>query len=170
MTNINRRKGKNTGDRRAIGSSQRAAAQDVPRGFINRVYRDALGEHKYVLFLPADYTPEKKWPLILFLHGAGERGTDGMKQTKIGLGTYVKAREKTFPFIVVFPQCEDTKGRVLNGWLADTPDAKRASRGPRACNPPISASSASCCFALKSTNKANIWQAAARKALETGSH
>ena len=35
------------------------------------------GEHKYVLFVPRNYAADKKWPVILYLHGAAERGTDG---------------------------------------------------------------------------------------------
>ena len=96
------------------------------RGFVDRVFQDAAGEHKYVVFVPENYTAEKKWPAILFLHGAYERGSDGRRQTKVGLGPFVEVRKKTFPFLVVFPQSEDTKGRLLTGWAADSPDGKRA--------------------------------------------
>ena len=95
-------------------------------GFVNRVYRDESGDHKYVVFVPRNYTPRKKWPVILFLHGAGERGTDGLRQTTVGLGPVVKIRAKQFPFLVVFPQCEDQGSRALTGWLADSPDGERA--------------------------------------------
>ncbi|MCH7687960.1 MAG: prolyl oligopeptidase family serine peptidase [Planctomycetes bacterium] len=40
----------------------------------------------------------------------------------------MKLRAKQFPFLVVFPQCEDVGGRALTGWLADSPDGKRALR------------------------------------------
>lgn len=105
-------------------TSIRAAAPET--GFLSRVYKDEDGDHKYVVFVPANYSPQKKWPAILFLHGAGERGTDGVLQTTVGLGPHVKAQANTFPFITVFPQCEDAKGRILTGWLADSPDGKRA--------------------------------------------
>ena len=39
--------------------------------FLERIFRDDSGEHKYALFVPADYSNDKKWPVILFLHGAG---------------------------------------------------------------------------------------------------
>jgi poly(3-hydroxybutyrate) depolymerase len=106
--------------------SAAATAADDARGFINLVFKDDEGEHKYVVFVPQNDTPEKKWPVILFLHGAGERGNDGTRQTTVGLGPLVKARAKTFPFLVVFPQAEDTKGRLLTGWSADSADGKRA--------------------------------------------
>jgi len=104
------------------------AADDGKRGFVEKVYKDEAGEHKYVVFVPPSYSPSKPVPGILFLHGAGERGNDGRLHLNIGLGGMVKAREATFPAIVVFPQCEDTRGRVLQGWLAGTPDADRALR------------------------------------------
>jgi poly(3-hydroxybutyrate) depolymerase len=102
------------------------AADDGKRGFIEKVFKDDTGEHKYVVFLPQNYSPIKSSPVILFLHGAGERGTDGRAPLNVGLGPLVKAREATFPAIVVFPQCENTRGRVLQGWTSGTEDADRA--------------------------------------------
>jgi predicted peptidase len=62
-----------------------AAASETEIGFVDRVFKDAAGEHKYVLFVPENYTPQKKWPIVLFLHGAFERGEDGRKQVEVGL-------------------------------------------------------------------------------------
>ncbi len=107
---------------------QAFAADDGQRGFVEKVFTDEAGEHKYVVFVPPSYSPSKPLPEILFLHGAGERGNDGRVHLNIGLGSMVKAREASFPAIVVFPQCEDTRGRVLQGWLAGTPDANLALR------------------------------------------
>ena len=60
----------------------------------------------YLLFLPADYGKDlhKKWPLMLFLHGSGERGTDLDLVKKHGPPKIVE-RTPDFPFIVVSPQC-----------------------------------------------------------------
>jgi predicted peptidase len=62
----------------------------------------------YLLSLPKDYAPRvsKRWPLILFLHGAGERGTNLAKVTVHGPPKLVK-QGKDFPFIIVSPQCPD---------------------------------------------------------------
>jgi len=95
-------------------------------GFVDQVYKDATGEHKYVVFLPSDYSRDKKWPVILFLHGAGERGTDGVSQARVGLGPVIKNRMDAFPFIAVFPQCEDIRGRILTSWTAQSADGRRA--------------------------------------------
>jgi len=59
-----------------------------------------------LLYLPADYraTSRKRWPLLLFLHGAGERGTDLKLVAKHGPMKLV-AHGKEFPFIIASPQC-----------------------------------------------------------------
>ncbi len=60
----------------------------------------------YLLFLPQGYATNstKRWPLILFLHGAGERGTDIWLVAKHG-PPKVDTTKTNFPFIVVSPQC-----------------------------------------------------------------
>jgi predicted peptidase len=60
----------------------------------------------YRLLLPKDYDETKEYPLLLFLHGAGERGNDNEKQLVHGAKLFLRAdvREQ-FPAIVVFPQC-----------------------------------------------------------------
>jgi dienelactone hydrolase len=102
------------------------AAAPRTTGFLSRVYKDESGSHKYVIFVPRGYTPAKKWPVILFLHGAGERGTDGVLPIYYGLGPLVQVREANFPFVVVFPQAEEMRGRLLKGWSPSTADGQRA--------------------------------------------
>jgi predicted esterase len=60
----------------------------------------------YYLHLPASYDsdPAKKWPLILFLHGSGERGYDVKSVTNTGLPHNVEY-QPAFPFILIAPQC-----------------------------------------------------------------
>jgi len=89
-------------------------------GFVDRVHVGADGtKSKYVVFVPQGYKGDKEYPLILFLHGAGSKGTDGLIQTKGGLAPAVKKVEKSFAFIAVFPQAQKT-------WKADSDDGKRA--------------------------------------------
>ena len=106
--------------------AQELPADEIATGFQERVYRDETGNHKYTLFVPATYTPQKKWPLLLFLHGSGERGTDNKLPLVGGIGPQVKARAATFPFIVVFPQCEDQQIPILQAWSPNSADGKRA--------------------------------------------
>ena len=63
-------------------------------------------ECKYLLYLPADYEKDakKRWPLIMFLHGAGERG-DNLNLVKKHGPPKMIAEGKSFDFIVVSPQC-----------------------------------------------------------------
>lgn len=63
----------------------------------------------YLLYLPKEYsTNEEYFPLVLFLHGAGERGTDLEKVKIHGLPKLIN-EGKDFPFIVVSPQCSENK-------------------------------------------------------------
>lgn len=60
----------------------------------------------YRLLLPENYDPNKKYPLIFFMHGAGERGNDNEMQLVHGGKLFLKDDvRKNFPAIVVFPQC-----------------------------------------------------------------
>jgi predicted peptidase len=61
---------------------------------------------RYLLFLPKGYggDEQKRWPLMLFLHGAGERGTNLELVKKHGPPKIVE-QQPDFPFIVVSPQC-----------------------------------------------------------------
>jgi predicted peptidase len=60
----------------------------------------------YLLFLPKGYeaNADRRWPLILFLHGAGERGTNVWQVDVHGPAKYI-AEHPDFPFILVAPQC-----------------------------------------------------------------
>jgi len=62
----------------------------------------------YLFYLPKDYgkDKDKKFPLILFLHGAGERGDDLEKVKVHGIPKIVEQRDD-FPFIAVSPQCPE---------------------------------------------------------------
>jgi predicted peptidase len=86
----------------------------------------------YLLFLPEGYdaASTKRWPLILFLHGAGERGSDIWMVAKHG-PPKIDITETNFPFIVVSPQCPAGQGwsddvllalldDVENKYLVDT--------------------------------------------------
>ena len=65
-------------------------------------------EMPYRIMLPESYSTSDKteYPLVLFLHGAGERGNDNAKQLVHGAGEFAKpANRQKFPAIVVAPQC-----------------------------------------------------------------
>ncbi len=73
-----------------------------------RLKRNEELEINYLLFLPKGYdaSSPKRWPLILFLHGSGERGTNVWKVATHGPPEKVTS-EPDFPVILVSPQCPD---------------------------------------------------------------
>lgn len=58
----------------------------------------------YLLYLPDDYGSKEKWPLIIFLHGAGERGSD-LNKVKLHGPPKLVEQGSEFDFIIVSPQC-----------------------------------------------------------------
>ncbi len=68
-----------------VGTLSVTQAGEATTGFINKIYKGKDGEVKYVDFVPKSYKADTEMPVILFLHGAGESGTDGLKQVKVGL-------------------------------------------------------------------------------------
>jgi predicted peptidase len=81
-----------------------ASAQHIETGFLDRTVTVAGQGYRYQVYVPADYAANESWPVILFLHGAGERGTDGLLQTAVGLGPAIRRARERYPAIVVFPQ------------------------------------------------------------------
>ncbi|HEY2154663.1 MAG TPA: family 16 glycoside hydrolase [Isosphaeraceae bacterium] len=88
-------------------------------GFHLRTLASPQGERKYAVYLPRGYDPNKAYPAVLFLHGSGERGTDGITSAQIGLGAAISQHHDAFPAIAIFPQARET-------WRADSDDAKAA--------------------------------------------
>lgn len=63
----------------------------------------------YVKYLPKDYDENKKYPLVFFLHGAGERGEDLDIASRHGFMKHVREEGKEYPFIFIAPQCPFNK-------------------------------------------------------------
>src|SRR3989442_383349 len=81
-----------------------ASIQQVQTGFLDRNITVGGRAYHYQVYVPADYQTKPSWPAILFLHGAGERGNDGLLQTNVGLGPAIRQNPARYPAIVVFPQ------------------------------------------------------------------
>lgn len=71
---------------------------------------------RYLLHLPEDYATdsERTWPLVLFLHGAGERGADLGLAASEGLPKLADSGQE-FPFVIVTPQCPEASQWVSRG-------------------------------------------------------
>jgi len=81
-----------------------AAAPRVETGFLDREITLGSVSYRYQVYTPVNYVRSKALPVILFLHGVGEGGEDGLLQTQVGLGPAIRQARERFPFIVVFPQ------------------------------------------------------------------
>lgn len=91
----------------ACSAPPTAPARDVTTGFLARTIEVDGTARRYVLFVPPDYAPDHSWPLLVFLNGAGECGTDGWKQVAVGLGQAIQKDVRRWPFLVLFPQKPD---------------------------------------------------------------
>jgi predicted peptidase len=89
---------------------------------------------QYLLFLPDGYgeNPDDHWPLILFLHGKGERGAELEMVKAHGIPRIVR-EQPDFPFIAISPQCPDGTFwwhhfHTLDALLADVTQAYAVDR------------------------------------------
>jgi predicted peptidase len=87
----------------ATMTSSYAVTQEA--GFQDREARVGATVYRYKVFVPGGWSKEQKWPVILFLHGAGERGADNVAQIRVGLGPAIRREAKAYRAVVVMPQC-----------------------------------------------------------------
>ena len=80
------------------------AQQQIPKSFSIKIEKRL----PYLIHLPKGYNGDesRKWPLVLFLHGAGERGTN-LNKVKVHGPPKLIEEGRLFPFILVSPQCPD---------------------------------------------------------------
>lgn len=89
----------------AFATASPATAQERPTGFLDRTLTQDGNAYPYVVYVPRGWTPERRWPVVLFLHGSGERGSDGLKQSQVGIGGALRMMSERYPAVVVMPQC-----------------------------------------------------------------
>lgn len=71
---------------------------------------------KYRVLFPENYDKSRKYPLVIFLHGSGERGNDNEKQLVHGSSLFTNEEtRKDYPSIVIFPQCPEK-----DSWVEST--------------------------------------------------
>ncbi len=88
----------------ALARPLQAARHPQDTGFLNRTLTLNGAVHRYVVYLPENWNKDQTWPVILFLHGSGERGTEGLDQTQVGLPAAIRLHPERWPFVVVMPQ------------------------------------------------------------------
>ncbi len=78
---------------------------------------------KYRLLKPISYQPGEKYPLVLFLHGAGERGSDNLITLKHGAKEFAEdTRREQYPCYVVVPQCPNDQKWSDVDWSKESSD------------------------------------------------
>ena len=90
-----------------LSSINYSTGQDFTKLFEAKVFSENNIALPYRIMFPKNFNPKQKYPLIVFLHGAGERGSDNLKQLTHGASMFASdsVRDK-YPAIVIFPQCE----------------------------------------------------------------
>lgn len=96
--------------------------QRAETGFLDRTVTVNGARYPYQVYIPAGYADSAtQWPVILFLHGGGERGSDGLLQTTVGLPSAIRNGPSRYPAIVIMPQAPQD-----SLWLGSTADAAMA--------------------------------------------
>ena len=81
-----------------------SARPSPERGFLLRSIEVEGSTRLYSLYVPHQYDGSANFPLILFLHGGGERGSEGLRPTAVGIGSAIRFNPDRWPAIVLFPQ------------------------------------------------------------------
>lgn len=104
-----------------LGLTSCRSVQPPEAGFLNRSVTVGEQRYPYVVWVPPS-TPAGPRPVILFLHGAGERGNDGWRQTAVGIGSAIRWDASRFAeALVVMPQAPEGEA-----WLGEPSAAAMA--------------------------------------------
>lgn len=99
----------------SCASAPRLRSGQHPEAFRKTLVREV--GFPYLLFLPRDFDSRPLWPMMLFLHGSGERGNDIEAVKRNGPPKIVESRPD-FPFILVSPQCPKNESWDVSALLA----------------------------------------------------
>jgi predicted peptidase len=98
-----------------------AAAADNRDRFEARTFDDRGFTLPYRLLKPKEYDAGQNYPLVVFLHGAGERGNDNTKQLVHGMNDFASDEIMAkYPAFVLAPQCPDDRKWVEVDWTLDS--------------------------------------------------
>lgn len=92
-----------------VATTAAAAGSTRATEFVEHSYVSPIDDstQKFVVFVPRAYDPARNWPLIVFLHGAGE-WENPMRPTEVGIP--VRQQMESFPFLVAYPLGRGTMG------------------------------------------------------------
>ena len=95
------------------------------QGFVHLPIADSERSYGCMLYVPPDHDPRSASPLIVFLHGYGERGDDGEKVLEAGIAKAIESNPERFPCLVLMPQCPDDSwwGKINSARFTGMKDA-----------------------------------------------
>jgi predicted peptidase len=103
-----------------LPATSASMAADFHDLFETREFKIADVILRYRLMKPLNVERGKRYPLVLFFHGAGERGDDNTKQLIHGMADFAKpAIRRQYPCFVVAPQCPEDQQWVDTPWTLD---------------------------------------------------
>lgn len=104
----------------AFGCRTKPVVADIPAfPAADFQYRDGVfgsERFRFRVYVPKDRLRNAKLPVMLYLHGADDRGDDNERQLS-GLANTITTSSPNFPFIIVFPQC--ASGRFWDSGMID---------------------------------------------------
>lgn len=96
-----------------------ARGDDARVAFQTRVFEHQGNALPYRILFPEGFQRDKKYPLVIFLHGAGERGTDNSAQLVHGMNDFARPENRAkYPCFVIAPQCPQERRWVEVDWGA----------------------------------------------------
>jgi len=96
-------------------------AADFHDHYASRHFNAGDADLPYRIMKPAKIDPAKKYPLVIFYHGAGERGDDNTKQLVHGMADFAsEVNRDKYPCFVVAPQCPTQQQWVDTPWTLDS--------------------------------------------------
>lgn len=122
----------------ALFMLQVSLAQDKTM-YSKEIYISGRDTLLYRLLLPENFDSGKKYPVLIFLHGSGERGNDNEAQLMHGSKLFLEPEvRKDFPAIVIFPQCPENdfwaNVKIDNGKTADRFGFQKGGQAGKAMN------------------------------------
>src|SRR5579872_7189963 len=115
-----------------LPGAMRAAGPKVADLLEKKTFTDAASKTLlYRLMKPENYDPKKKYPLVVFLHGAGERGKDNTAQLIHGVPEFAKEENrKKYPCFLIAPQCPKGDKWSVVDWRVPTVKFAKEPSGP----------------------------------------
>ena len=110
----------------ACSAQKLRAGEDREKILVPRVFQNSRGEKLlYRVFIPSNYDAKKKYPVVLYLHGGGGRGTDNRQQIDGGNGYLIDfftgdEAQASYPSFVVAPQSPMQEGWIESDSITPT--------------------------------------------------